>query len=90
MTTLPLSKIGGILDTFWVFMSLVRIENFFLADISTFFIVALIVLKKFSFDLLFAFLESSSADFDFSKAFSFLFKSLVGVSSLVPGFDLLR
>ena len=39
----------GTEDTFWDFINLVRIENFFFADISEFFIVVFTALKKFSF-----------------------------------------
>ena len=58
------------------------------AEMSGFFMVALTVLKKFNLDRLFPFLDSSLAAFDFSKAFSFLFLSLVEMSISAFGFDI--
>ena len=50
--------IGGIDESFWLFMSLVKIENFFFAEISWFCNVEFTVLKKAFFTRKFAFWDS--------------------------------
>ena len=77
VTTLSLSKIGGISETLLFFINLLRIENFFLAEIRLLCIVELTELKKACFARLFAFVDSLSATLDLDSAEFNLAVSLV-------------
>ena len=81
--------IGGIDESFWLFMSLVKIENFFFAEISWFCNVEFTVLKKAFFTRKFAFLDLIAEYFYFLKALSFFSLRRVMVSCVTPWMFLL-